>query len=146
MSSPPCVVVGVDGSPNSVMAVARAVELASVSGAAVVAVHAIGLLAQLAPGADPVPAEACRDELDKVFQTEWCAALRDSGVPYTAELVAGDAVTALLSVSDREDAWMTVVGMRGHRPYGDGPLGSTSLELVLRASRPVLVVPPLRGA
>ena len=136
------IVVGVDGSPNAGQAIERAVELASARGARVVAIHALGLLAHLRVGEPPVPIEECRDELQRLFEEEWCGPLRAAGVPYTAELVAGDSVGALISAAEREDAWVVVVGMRGHRPYGAGPLGSTSLQLVLESRRPVLVVPP----
>lgn len=139
------VVVGVDGSPNAAEAIERAVELATASGARVIAVHAIGLLVQLHPGGPCVPVETCRDELQKVFEEEWCHRLQGRGVEYTAELVAGEAVGALLSVAGREDAWAIVVGMRGHRPFGTGPLGSTSLQLVFDSPWPVLVVPPPAG-
>ena len=136
------IVVGEDGSANAGEALGRAIELAAASGARVVAVHALGLLAHLRPGDEPVPVESHRQELEKVFHDEWCRPLRHAGVSWSAELVAGDSVGALLSAAEREDAWTVVVGRRGHRPYGAGPLGSTSLQLVLESHRPVLVVPP----
>lgn len=136
-----CVVVGVDGSANAAAAMAHAAVLASASGARIVAVHAVGLLVELSPGAVMVPSEQVRDELRRRFETEWCRPLADAGVPYEAELEAGEAVGALLRVADREDAWAIIVGMRGHNPFG-GPLGSTSLQLVAGSARPILVVPP----
>jgi nucleotide-binding universal stress UspA family protein len=135
------VVVGLDGSTNAAAALTVAIEVARGIGAEIVAVHAVGLLTHLGPGAPAVPSESCRDELAEVFENDWCAPLRASGISYRARLVAGDPVRALLSTAAEEDAGTIVVGTRGHREFAAVPLGSTSFQLVMGADRPVLVVP-----
>jgi nucleotide-binding universal stress UspA family protein len=135
------VVVGLDGSANAAAALAAAIEIARGAGTEVVAVHAVGLLTHLRPGAPAVPSESCRDQLQDVFENDWCAPLRASGVPFRTRLTAGNPVDVLLKAADEEDACTIVVGTRGHRMSAAAPLGSTSFQLVMGADRPVLVVP-----
>ncbi len=142
MTGPGVVVAGVDGSPNGARALACAVDIARGAGVEVLAVHAVGLLAHLRPGAPPVPSAACHDELQRVFEEEWCAVVQAAGVPYRALLVEGEPVHALLAAAAQESAWMIVVGSRGHREFTAVRLGSTSFQLVMASDRPVVVVPP----
>jgi nucleotide-binding universal stress UspA family protein len=135
-------VVGVDGSSNAADALGHAAELALATGAEVVAVHAVGLLAVLHPGDEPVPAEGVHDEIRRLFEEEWCAPLREARVKYRAELTAGEAVGALGRAAAEVGASMIVIGMRGHNRYGLGVLGSTTLQLLAEVRCPVLVVPP----
>jgi nucleotide-binding universal stress UspA family protein len=133
------VVAGVDGSPNGARALACAIDIARGAGAEVVAVHAVGLLAYLRPGAPPLPSASCHNELQRVFEHEWCAMLRTAGVPYRTLLVEGEPVHALLAVAAEESAWLIVVGSRGHREFAAVRLGSTSFQLVMASDRPVVV-------
>lgn len=135
-------VVGLDGSESAAAALTQAIEIARDAGAEVVAVHVIGLLTHLAPGAPAVPSESCGDALREAFETNWCAPLRAAGVAFRGRMIVGDPVRVLLGVAAEEDARMIVVGSRGHREFAAVPLGSTSFQLVMGADRPVLVVPP----
>ena len=125
-------VVGVDTSRESIVALERALSLASRTGAAVEVVHAVGLLEQGAfqprPDLEGIVAEACERvvcSLDIVTR-----ALMEDGPPSVA----------LLRVVERSGADLLVVGSRG---IGGAlrPLGSTSEAVLDQQTTPVLVVP-----
>jgi nucleotide-binding universal stress UspA family protein len=133
-SSSTTIVVGVDGSPDSLRAVEWAAELAALGDARVVAVHAMGLLEY--ERADP-SGEHLRPELEA-----WTAALRGLGVDRVERrLVPGEPVGALLKAVDESDADLIVVGTRGAGARIRDVLGSTSLQLAERCKRPLVIVP-----
>lgn len=133
------IVVGVDGSAASGKALEWAVALAAGSGAEVIAVHAVGLLAHLGPDR-LVPAASHREELEEALAS-WTAPLRQEGRPHRVLAADGEACIVILDVATKEGAEMIVVGSRGmghaHAPL----LGSTASHVVQMADRPVLVVP-----
>jgi nucleotide-binding universal stress UspA family protein len=139
------IVVGVDGSPNSVTALEWAVGLAEPAGAEVVAVHALGLLARLGAG-PPVPASKHRAEIVERFERDWCARLDRATVPCRRLVRDGSPVGVVLAVADEVDADMVVVGSRGVGAHPGSLLGSTSAHVAQHAHQPVLVVPATRGA
>jgi hypothetical protein len=109
-----------------------------------VAVHALGLLTHLADDC-VVPSAHHRRDIAALFERVWCKPLIDGSVAHRCVLIDGDPVTALLRAAREQRAELIVVGARG---TGDHPgllLGSTSLQLVSEADRPVTVV-PLRGS
>ncbi|MFI5042899.1 MAG: universal stress protein [Acidimicrobiales bacterium] len=128
------IVVGVDGSEDSRLAVAWTADLAGPLGARVVAVHAVGLLEH--ERGDP----EAHHLLPKL--TEWIA---DLGVlPASSvdpRLIQGDPVEALLRVARDEPADLVVVGSRGIGARTGTMLGSTSLELAERCPCPLVIVP-----
>src|SRR3546814_5444019 len=63
------IVVGVDGSMNSLQAVEFAAEMAAAADAEVVAVHALGLLEHI-DGDEVVPAYPNRHEIERRFRSE----------------------------------------------------------------------------
>jgi len=140
VSAPRTLVVGVDGSPHARRALAWALDLAGAVGARVVAVHALGLLAQL--GGEAVPTASHRQELTRLFEEQWCAPLRDAAVEHRTLLVDGNPVTALLAAAEHEDGAVIVVGSRGSGGFPGLQLGSTSHQLVQHAHVPVVVIPP----
>jgi nucleotide-binding universal stress UspA family protein len=134
------ILVGVDGSENAQRALEWAIVLASQFGAEVVAVHAIGLLAHLGEG-PPVPSHSHLDELRRLFESEWCAPLTSSGVPYRLLCLNGPPVPVLLAVGESEQADVVVVGSRGAGGFAELLLGSTSHQVAEHSARPVLIVP-----
>ena len=64
-----------------------------------------------------------------------------AGVDIDRQIATGDAPSTILSIADRQDADLIVMGTRG-KQVQDGELGSVSLDVVTRAQRPVLLVPP----
>jgi nucleotide-binding universal stress UspA family protein len=138
------IVVAVDGSENSLVAVEWAAGLARLLDAEVVAVHALGLLEPLG-SEDPVPTFPHREEIRHAFETTWCAALDAAGVRTRRLLRDGPAVGVILSVAAEVDADLIVVGSRGLGGYPELLLGSTSTQIAQNADRPVIIVPASTG-
>lgn len=138
------IVVGIDGSRGSELAVRWTADLATALGADVVAVHSMGMLEDRGDGT-LVPAEQVRDQIAVVLETEWCQPLRDAGVRFHAEIVPGNPVTVILEVARRENVDLIVVGSRGIGGISGLHLGSTSHEVAVHAHRPVVIVPDDTG-
>ena len=138
------ILVGVDGSPNSLAAVEWAGGLARLVPSEVIAVHALGLLERLDDDR-PVAVEAHRDEIRQRFEEVWTAPLEDAQVTRRLEMRYGRPADVLLAVSEDADVDLVVVGTRGVGARSDLLLGSTSAEVAQRCRRPVVVVPPPTG-
>jgi nucleotide-binding universal stress UspA family protein len=134
------ILVGVDGSDNSIAAVRWAGDLASALGAEVVAVHVLGLLDRLEPGGEAVPVESHLAEIRALFETHWCAPL--SGAKFRTELRYGSPVAVLIDTANEVDADLIVVGSRGLGGFAELLLGSTSSQVAQHSGRAVLIVPP----
>ncbi len=138
------IVVGVDGSPGSVAALAWAFALASETGASVEAVMAWELAYGWIDGYAPdierwceESARQCERRLDAVV------AAASVDVPPPASLVRsvveGAAAQVLLDAS--KDADLLVVGSRGRGGFTGLLLGSVSQQCVHHGQVPVTVVP-----
>jgi len=136
------IVVGVDGSDNSLAAVHWAAGLALIAASEVVAVHALGLLARLTPDGERVGSQHHRSEIAEELASVWCAPLRQAGRPWRPVLRDGSPVVVLLAVADEEDADLVVVGSRGLGGFPELLLGSTSTQVAQHSRRPVTIVPP----
>lgn len=123
--------VGVDGSENSMEALAWAAQLAAALDAEVLAIHALGLLEGLT-----------RDEVVEQFESRWCAPLDRSEGRSRRRIVDGPPATTLLRIAREEPVDLMVVGSRGIGGMAELQLGSTSYQLVQNAPVPVTVVPP----
>ncbi len=136
------IVVGVDGSANSLDAASWAADLAGATGAEIVAVHALGLLDRLEPGGPQIPTQKHREEIADRVCGPWSAPLADAGVPCRHVLHDGNPVQVLLRTIEEEDADLVVLGSRG---VGGSPallMGSTSSQVAQLATCPVTIVPP----
>ena len=140
------VVVGIDGSPHSMAAIAFAFDEASRHGWELIAIHAWDVPAYdliITPqGAVPFPLADVADseirlaaEVLAGFSTDY------PDVTVQERLVRAPAVQAILEAS--VDAALIVVGTRGHGPAVGAVLGSVSNGLLHRAPVPVAVVPLL---
>ncbi|WP_197379739.1 universal stress protein [Mycolicibacterium mengxianglii] len=70
--------------------------------------------------------------------------LADCGVEFELEQPIGEyAADALLSVMDRAEAQLLVIGIRHRNPVGKLLLGSVSQRLILECRKPVLAVKPV---
>lgn len=131
------VVVGVDGSDNSVPALAAAFEEASLRSVELIAVHAFSDVL-----------------MDSMFEDSW-ASIEDSERAVLSEHLAGYAeqypdvmVTPVVSkvrpvnalLEKAEGASLIVVGSRGRGGYMGMLLGSTSRAIVHTAECPVMIV------
>jgi nucleotide-binding universal stress UspA family protein len=134
------ILVGTDGSEHAGRAVRWAADLATQTGAEVIAAHAVGLLVTTPDG--PVPSTPFHDRLRSSLEGEWTEELRAAGVSVRCRLVEGSAVTALLQLAEDESADLVVLGSRGAGGFSELHLGSTSHQVALYADRPVTIVPP----
>lgn len=132
--------VGVDGSANSITATTWAAGLAALTGAEVVAVHAVGLLEQL-EGDRPEPSHPRLADIRRRFEGSWCAPLAEAGVRFRSELRDGNSTSVLLAVSEELSADLVVVGSRGLGGFPELLLGSTSTQVAQHARCPVAIVP-----
>lgn len=139
------IVVGVDGSDNACRAVEFASGLATITGAQVVAVHALGLLFHGADG-EVAPAQPMREAIEQKLVHEWCAPLQAAGAVHECRVVDGPPVMVLLGTADEVDADLIVVGSRGLGGFPELLLGSTSTQVAQLSHRPVTIVPPSRAA
>ena len=125
------VVVGVDRSDESALALRQALTLARDLGRPVIVVHAVGLLEE--GGYREAPS------VDDMLAHARAAVESADDVPVRIVREDGPAADVLVRCAQREDAAFLVVGRRG---MGDAPrvLGSVSERVLEHASQPVLVV------
>jgi nucleotide-binding universal stress UspA family protein len=135
------IVLGLDGSEGSKLAVPVASELAERNGARVVIVH-VDERIPAKGGVHPVRAdeEQVREQLD-----EQARQLASQGIEVkfdVVEIVLGGPAHAIEDVAEREGAELIVVGRRGHSPVAGLVLGSVTQRLLHIARRSVLAAPP----
>lgn len=137
------IVVGVDGSPGSLEAMAWAVGEARLRGEELRAVWAWSFPAYAYSGYIAVPAvepyeQASKEALDKTM-ADAAATLDLSGVTVTSELVHGSPAEVLIEAS--ANASLVVVGSRGHGGFTGLLLGSVSQAVAAHAHCPVIIIP-----
>ena len=134
------VLVGCDGSPNSVLAMRWAIQFASPGGTVVVAwvwdttPLAVGADAFFFPDASDLAAERFHHLVDTVADEA-----RAAEVTVVREFIRGTPRSALAARADDVD--LVVVGARGHGAIGAALLGSVSTWLLHHLHRPVAIVP-----
>lgn len=133
----PGIVVGIDGSSSSNMAVAEAAVLASELGEKLTVVF----------GYEPYRGAAeiqdhrlALEEMGTEVGNTAVEQASEAGAQAELRLVDQGAVDALIAVADEIDARMIVVGSYGDSPLKGAILGSTPHKLVHLSKRPVLVV------
>jgi nucleotide-binding universal stress UspA family protein len=141
-TSQPHVIVGVDGSPESLEALAWAGRYAAATGATITAVHAWHY-----PAAGPVPAgrppQAITDQVRQTMQETLDKALTDvfgTATPDNIDTKVAYGHPAMVLVNESEGADLLVVGNRGHGAFHGMLLGSVSIHCVTNATCPVVVV------
>jgi nucleotide-binding universal stress UspA family protein len=133
-------VVGYDGSDSSAAALAQAAELAKALGDSVVIVFGY---APGGYGGGEVPAQReAVEELGEQVTAKGTEQAKAAGVESKVELVNEHPDQALMTVADRHNARMIVVGSHGESPLRGAVLGSTPYKLVHSSATPVLVVRP----
>jgi len=142
------IVVGVDGSPESIRALRWALEEARLRKTAVRAVLAWeypiaagGGDLLMGPGFDPMPVEL--STLREWAKERLADAVRRATTETDAvvqELAEGHAAAALCDAA--KDAEMLVLGSRGHGGFGGLLLGSVSQACAHHAHCPVVIVRP----
>ncbi|VEI13085.1 universal stress protein [Trueperella bialowiezensis] len=132
------VVVGVDGSRHSKMALQRAVWEADRWGAKLKVITAVNPAA-----AGWVPAHAFREEHLRDMEESMAKALAevDEGRKIDVEIVAVEGSPAHILATESEDADLIVLGTRGRGGFTGLLLGSTSQTLLGYSACPTMVVP-----
>ncbi|MCU1463259.1 MAG: Universal stress protein family protein [Acidimicrobiales bacterium] len=138
------IVVGVDGTDDSLAALAAAAELGEESGAALVVVHVrheswMVSAAVMEPGAQP----AMKDTLDAVEKTtreRATAVFAGRSVRWRFDVALGDPATELIAAARNNGATAIVVGGRSHGVVGGLVLGSVVQKLVRHSPVSLLVV------
>jgi nucleotide-binding universal stress UspA family protein len=136
------VLVGCDGSPNSMVALRWAIEFASPGGTVVVAwvwdttPLAVGADAFFFPDASDLAAERFHHLVDTVADQA-----RVAGVTLEREFIRGTPRSALAAHADDVDVDLVTVGARGHGAIGAALLGSVSTWLLHHVHRPIAVIP-----
>ena len=136
------VIVGVDGSPESIEALAWAARYATATGAKITAVHAWHY-----PAAGPVPAgrapQPINDQIRATMQETLDKAVTEvfgTATPANADTKVAYGHPAMVLVNESEGADLLVVGSRGHGAFHGMMLGSVSIHCVTNATCPVVVV------
>ena len=134
------VMVGCDGSPNSMEALRWAIGFAPPAGTVVVVwvwdatPLAVGADAFFFPDASDLAAERFHHLVDTVAEQA-----RSRNVTLEREFVRGTPRSALAAQAENAD--LVVVGARGHGAVGAALLGSVSTWLLHHVHRPIAVVP-----
>lgn len=134
------VVVGVDGSPESVEAAAFAMRQAAAFSTTVTAVSARRAVPLVGPTSGGSGTERTAEQ--RAALTATLRPLREAwpDVPVEERCLVGSPAEELADLS--RDAVMVVVGSRGRGAVKGRVLGSTSRELLVKAHSPVAVIRP----
>lgn len=133
----PGIIVGIDGSSSSNMAVAEAAVLASELGEKL---HIVFGYEPYRGAAEIQDHRLALEEMGTEVGSNAVEQAREAGADAELKLIDRGAVDALLAMADEIDARMIVVGSYGESPLKGAILGSTPHKLVHLSKRPVLVV------
>ena len=134
------ILVEIDGSQGAQRALAKAIELAELTGATLTALAVEGPLPAYAATIGEV--DEVRRQKDRYYSGVVEAARADAeaaGVEIDVELRPGHAAELITSFARDRGADLIVVGHRGH-VLGDYLLGSTADRVAHRAHCPVIIV------
>jgi nucleotide-binding universal stress UspA family protein len=137
------IVVGVDGSADSLDALGSAAELARESGARLVVIHVrhesgVASLGSVAGGTAAM-SEAL-DQLEEQTRERVSDALAGRDVGWQFDVAPGDPAHALIAAAQDQHATAIVVGGRHHGVVGGLIVGSVAQKLVRHSPVSVLVV------
>jgi nucleotide-binding universal stress UspA family protein len=137
-------VVGVDGTDDSLAALAAAAELGEESGAALVVVHVrheswASSAAVIEPGAQGAMSDAL-DALENMTRERAAALLVGRSVRWRFDTALGDPATELIAAAREHQATAIIVGGRSHGIVGGLVVGSVAQKLVRHSPVSVLVV------
>jgi nucleotide-binding universal stress UspA family protein len=136
-STPPTVVVGIDGSGHSVGVLRAAARAAAELGAQLEVVSAWQMLGT--SGRFPLTMPDFQGELESVQQAALTAAFGDDP-PAGMRRIVREARIATLLIERSREAALLVVGSRGRGGFPGLLLGSVSMSCIVHARCPVLVV------
>ena len=138
------IVVGVDGTADSLAALSWAAELGEESGAPLVVLHVrheSGAVSasNVAAGAESAMSEAL-DDVERMSRERVADVLGGRRVQWRFTVASGDPATELIAAALRDQARTIVVGGRKHGVVGGLVVGSVAQRLVRQSPVSVLVV------
>jgi nucleotide-binding universal stress UspA family protein len=136
----PQVVVGVDGSAESVAALKWAAAYKAATGAAIHAVLAWHYPSAVGPGAPGRAPASITEEVRTEMTQHLTTAIEQAGagIETDQQITYGHPVEVLVNASSNAD--LLVVGSRGHGAFHGMLVGSVSIGCVTHAHCPVVVV------
>ncbi|HYZ91581.1 MAG TPA: universal stress protein [Actinomycetota bacterium] len=132
------IVVGVDGSENSQLALAWAAAEAKLRGSSLHLIHS-WTFPPAFPGADGLPRADLKGSAEQVLADAVASLPKDGEIQLKAEVANELPAQALIGAS--EGAEMIVVGSRGRGGFKGLLLGSVSQQVVHHAHCPIVIVP-----
>ena len=132
------IVVGVDGSEDSLVALAWAAEEAKVHRSTLHVIHSWTFPAPM-PGTDGLPEADIRGVAEQVLADAVASLGSDPGVEIRSEIANELGAHALIHASDGAD--MVVVGSRGRGGFKGLLLGSVSQQVAHHAKCPIVIIP-----
>ena len=143
------ILVAIDGSTHSERAAAAGIEMARLYGSVVTVLYVVDISKEYAPLGDLVskvvedPFAAMRDTLQKqgdeaIKRVEEMA--KTAGVPAERKIIEGYPADAIISVAEKENMDLIVVGYIGVSGLERFLLGSVADKVVRNSKVPVLVV------
>ena len=136
------ILVATDGSRSAKEAVDFAIELAAEHEAALLVVHVVGVLDFVNDDPEDAGYAVIHEPTarDHVVLEAVAARATERGVSARTSLRFGSAVDEIVAYADACDVDVIVVGTRGHGRVASALLGSVSLGVMRRSTRPVLIV------
>ncbi len=134
------ILVPVDGSKDSLLAKHKAVELASVMGAKIFLLHAVGAVPELIGGISREQLISGLTHEARKLLAPYRDTLDDKGVEYSEIIEAADPADAVLNVARREQCDLIVIGSRGRSDLSSLVLGSVTHRVLHLSPVPVLMV------
>ncbi|MGG3889551.1 universal stress protein [Metabacillus fastidiosus] len=134
------ILLAVDGSENSKLALKHAVQLAEGNkDATVELIYVVNLNEMKITALQTLnqqdlnhTLEEKKEELDRL--------IKDSGIAYKVTILLGDAGPSIVDYANKNDFNVIVMGKRGLNPMQAFVLGSVSHQVIQRANCPVLIV------
>jgi nucleotide-binding universal stress UspA family protein len=136
------ILVATDGSPSAREASDFAVELAAEHGATLLFVHVVRTLDFVNDDPEDAGYAVLHEPTarDHLVLEEAAARAAELGVDATTSLRFGTTVEEIVAYADACNVDVIVVGTRGHGRVASALLGSVSLGVMRKSTRPVLIV------
>jgi nucleotide-binding universal stress UspA family protein len=137
------IVVGVDGTADSLAALSAAAELAEESGASLTVVHVRhegGMSAASIEASAGAALSDALDDVERMSRERASDVLAGRKVDWRFDVAVGDPATALIAAARDHEARAIVVGGRSHGLVGGLVVGSVAQKLVRHSPVSVLVV------
>ena len=140
--------VPVDFSDVTERVIATAEQMARAFGAKVLLMHCIGEYPALTgmgeiPVFMPVPDVALPGSFPEQYRklADLTSSLRDKGIDAELLFVGGSAINEIITVADRHQIDMIIMGSHGHGAWFELLVGSVTDGVLRRVDRPALIVP-----